>query len=446
MSNINYLMPNRRPQILTLIDIGTQKTSCLMVDILPVGGAALAVPAPDNVALSSVGLDGRSGYSINVLGAAHQSSKGIKAGVVVDVDGVEGTLKSVIGAVEKISGIDVDDLVLSVSCGRLRSDNFRATTPFEGKSVSRRDIGRLTDAGRSFAERDGRVLVHSNHVGFSIDDEMGIIEPIGMAGEKLTQELHMVTADGGPLKNLLLAVERSYFNVVGVIPSTYGSAEAVLSMEEKRLGAIALDLGGGTSSFAVYGDGHFIHMDGITVGGDHITYDIARSLSTPLHVAERIKTLYGSVINASSDECEMIAYPNLNNGISVMQNISKASLGRIIRPRVEEIISLIQERLVASKLAGYAGDRIVLTGGASQLQGIAEFSAHLLGKSVRIGSPLALENMPGDMTGPAFANLIGQALVASNGQGEFGCGLQLSDHGAGHGYFANVGNWLRESF
>ena len=116
----------------------------------------------------------------------------------------------------------------------------------------------------------------------------------------------------GSLKNLLLIAERSYFNVEGLVAAPQASAEAVLSEEEKKLGVISIDLGGGTSSFAVFADGLFIHLDSITLGGDHITYDIARSLSTPLQEAERIKTLYGTVVTASSDECEMVAYPSLN--------------------------------------------------------------------------------------------------------------------------------------
>ena len=419
-------------RIATVLDIGTTKTSCIMFDLINDSNGTADDDAYCNV---------------DILGAVHQRSQGIKAGVVADIDATEATIKSVVGAVENIADAEVADLILSVSCGRLRSNNFRASTPLEGKSVVAQDILRLTNAGRSFAERDGRVLVHTNLVGFRLDGEGGINDPIGMSGEKLSQELHMVSADAAPLKNLVLTAERSYFNVEGVIPSAYASAEAILSEEEKKLGVISIDLGGGTSSFAVFADAHFIHIDSITLGGDHITYDIARALSTSLQEAERIKTLYGTVINASSDEFEMVAYRSINDRGPEGQKISKASLGRIIRPRVEEILRLISERLRACQLTEYAGDRIVITGGGCQLQGMAEFSAHFLGRSVRIGAPLRLNNLPETMCGPAFSSVIGQLkvvamrgdeLVAGN---RFGAGENKPD-----GYFSAVGKWLRESF
>ena len=419
-------------RLATVLDIGTTKTSCIMFGI-------------ENVH-ARPGSDGAS-VAVDILGAAHQRSQGIKAGVVADMDAVEATIKSVVGEVENQADLEVADLILSVSCGRLRSDNFRATTPLEGKCVSGDDIQRLTNAGRSYAERNGRVLVHTNRVSFSLDDERGIDDPVGMSGGKLAQELHMVSADAGPLKNLLLTAERSFFNVEGLVPSAYASADAVLSSEEKKLGVIAVDLGGGTSSFAVYADGHFIHIDSITLGGDHITYDIARALSTPLQEAERIKTLYGTVINASSDECEMVAYRSINDRGNRPQTISKASLGRIIRPRVEEILQRISERLAECQLSDYAGDRVVLTGGGCQLQGMAEFSAHFLGRSVRLGSPMMTENLPEGMHGPAFSSVIGQLrLTAAHGD-DMNSGCQFgSVQNQTNGYLSNVGNWLRESF
>jgi len=433
MSQIKSSSRTRHSErIATVLDIGTTKTSCIMFDM----GKDPGVTADDNA------------YGgIDILGAVHQRSQGIKAGVVADIDATEATIKSVVGEVENIANAEVADIILSVSCGRLRSNNFRASTPLEGKSVVAQDILRLTNAGRSFAERDGRVLVHTNLVGFRLDGEGGISDPIGMSGEKLSQELHMVSADAAPLTNLLLTAERSYFNVEGVIPSAYASAEAILSGEEKKLGVISVDLGGGTSSFAVFAEGHFIHIDSITLGGDHITYDIARALSTSLHEAERIKTLYGTVINASSDEFEMVAYRSINDRGSGGQTISKASLGRIIRPRVEEILRLIDERLRACQLAEYAGDRIVLTGGGCQLQGMAEFSAHFLGRSVRIGAPFTPENLPDAMCGPAFSSVVGQLKVVATSGGGLVSGLRFgTGENEPNGYFTTVGKWLRESF
>ncbi len=420
-----------KSDIRTVIDLGTTKTSCLTAEIMPYDGAA------DH---------GGNASEIEILGAAHIKSQGIKAGVVVDLDAAEASLRAVVGQVERMAGIDIKDVTLSVSCGRVKSLNFSATTPLEEKVVSKRDIERLTTAGRSFAERDGQVLIHTNRIGFRLDEVKGIEDPVGMAGRKLSQELHMVTVDEAPLKHLLLCAERSYLNVEGVVASALASATAAVTDEEQKLGVICIDLGGGTTSFSVFAEGHFIHLDSVTLGGSHITYDIGRALSTPLHEAERIKTLYGSVITASSDECELVGYPSLNDAQRNMQKISKADLSRIIRPRIEEILSLVRDRLEASNLVGYAGERVVLTGGASQLRGVGEFAAHFLGRAVRIGMPRAFDHLPESMAGPAFSNPVGQIQLVARGSNEFNGFHQPGAEQRSKGYLANVGNWLRESF
>ena len=421
----------RGGEIRTVVDLGTTKTTCLMAELIPADG---------------VSENGLKPSAIEILGAAHLRSKGIKAGVVVDLDAAEATLRAVVGQVERMAGIDVTDITLGVSCGRVKSLNFTAGTPIEGKSVTSSDIARLNSAGRSFAERDGQILIHSNRISFRLDDEKGIEDPLGMAGRKISQDLHMVTVDEAPLKHLLLAAERSFLNVEGVVASALASASASVTEEEKKLGVICIDLGGGTTSFSVFAEGHFIHLDSVTLGGSHITFDIARSLSTPLHEAERIKTLYGSVITASSDECELVAFPALNGNGQVPQKISKADLSRVIRPRVEEILSLVSDRLAASQLAGYAGEHVVLTGGASQLRGIAEFAAHYLQRAVRVGSPRVLEHLPESMTGPAFSNPVGQLELAAIGVNGIGTLHYAGSAKRSSGYFSNVGNWLRESF
>jgi cell division protein FtsA len=250
-----------------------------------------------------------------------------------------------------------------------------------------------------------------------------------------------------PLRNLELAVNRCHLSVERMVATPYASGLSALVDDESELGCACVDFGGGTTTMAVFMKGEFVHADAIAIGGQHVTNDIARGLSTRIEDAERLKTMHGSVLPHPADEREILSVQPIGDEDEPTNQVPRAALNRIIRPRVEEILELVRDRLNASGFAALFGRRMVLTGGGSQLTGLVEASRRVLARNVRIGRPLGIAGMPEVAKGPAFATAVGLLIypqVARMDQIEAG-GAHYAMTGTG-GYFARVGRWIRESF
>ena len=412
---------SRRParRILAVLDIGTSKVVCLIAHVDPASG-------------------------VRIVGLGHQRSKGVKAGVIVDLEDAEAAIRAAVGQAERMAGVTLSQVVVAVSCGRLSSLNFTASTEVEAGLVGADDVARAMHGARAYAERDGRSLVHLNQVGVRLDGAPGAADPRGMAAHRLGIDLHAVTADDAPLCNLTTVIERCFLSVEALVAAPYASALGATSTEERRLGVTVVDIGAGVSQIGVFADGRFVHADSVPLGGHHITYDIARALQTPLAEAERIKALYGTLVGAPSDAHEVISYPLASEEEGAVHSTSKARLGEILRPRVAGLLDVVAERLSRSELASLAGDRVVLTGGGSTLVGIAELAARRLARRVRVAVPVPLSGLPPAVGGPAFATVVGLVGAAVAGDGVVVPHEYEDAHG--RGYLSRVGAWLREGF
>jgi cell division protein FtsA len=247
-------------------------------------------------------------------------------------------------------------------------------------------------------------VLHSLPIGYSLDDSTGIRDPRGMLGRRFGIDIHLMTSDLAVTRNLMLAIESCHLEVGAMAASSYAAGLSVLADDEADLGAALIDMGAGTTTMAVFSGGRFVYGDGFAVGGLHVTMDIARGLNTRIADAERIKTFYGSVLSGGSDERDMITIPPVDHDDrGAPQFVSRAQLVRIIKPRAEEILEMIRDRLAASPFAAEPRGRVVLTGGASQLTGLVDLAAQILGRPVRIGRPLGIARLPEEAKGPAFA-------------------------------------------
>ena len=415
-------------QVIGLLDIGTSKVACLIVALEPRGPSILA------------GMN----TAFRVLGFGHQRSRGLKAGVITGLAEAEAAVRTTVDQAERMAGVTLDDVYVSVACGRMKSDVFAANADVDGGVVARRHINRVLDGARAYAERDGRMLIHMNRVGYRLDGAPGGGDPRGLAAEKLTVDLHTVTADEAPVRNLMTLVERCYLGVAGLVVAPYASALAATSTEERRLGVTVIDIGGGVTSLALFADGRFVHTDTIPVGGHHLTFDIARGLQTPLAHAERIKALYGTLSTAPSDGREAFSYPLAGDDEGVLSKTTKADLSEILRPRLASIVGLIDERLEQCGLREWAGQRVVLTGGTSQLVGCGAFAANLLGAPVRVSAPDAAAALPAAISMPPFSAVAGLVAAATSGEGIVAIGQERDT--LGQSYLGRVGSWLREGF
>jgi cell division protein FtsA len=428
---------SRRASIVSVLDIGSSKICCVIGRLTPRG--------PEE---SGEALRARS-HSIEVLGIGHQRSRGMKSGVVANLDTAEQAIRLAVDAAERMAGVTIESLIVNVSCGRLASETYSASVALAGEKVEESDIGRVLAAGRRHSVTPGRAVVHALPIGYSLDANGGIADPRGMLGQRLGVDMHMVTGDGQALRNLELCVNRCHLSVEALVASSYASGLSVLVDDEAELGCALIDFGGGTTTIAVFNRGNCVHVDAVAVGGQHITTDIARGLSTRIDDAERLKTMHGSALpSAASDEREMLIVPPIGDDRDVPNQVSRAALTRIIRPRIEEILELVRDRLNGSGFAALVGRRMVLTGGASQLTGLTEAARRVLARNVRLGRPLGVTGMPEVAKGPAFASSVGLMVypqVAGMEQLEPAQEPRLAMTGTG-GYFARFGQWIKESF
>jgi len=416
---------SRDAEIVGLLDIGTSKVACIIAALEPAerpGAARQAI----------------------VLGIGHLRARGLKGGVITDLAEAEAVVRATIAQAERMAHVTLEDVFVSVSCGRLQSSTFTATVDVAGGVVRAGDIARLMAGGRSWAEREGRTLIHLNRIGFHLDGQAESRDPRGMAAKRLAADLHTIAADEAPIRNLLLVVERCYLSVRALVAAPYASAIAATSEEERRLGVTCIDIGGGTATVAAFAEGHFIHAATVPVGGHHITHDIAHALQTPLAEAERIKTLYGTMIVARSDEHEAFSYAPAGEEEGARGRATKAQLAGIIRPRVASILGLVRERMDLAGVTAYASERVVLTGGTSGLVGIGEFAANTLGRPVRVAKPQQVAGLPQSVSSPAFSTVSGLlAVAAAGGEEVTAC---RDGEALEAGYFGRVGQWLKAGF
>ena len=427
-------MPARRSSVVTVLDIGSTKVVCLIGRLEPREETRL--------------LPGRT-HDIEVIGVGHHKSRGIKAGVIADLDAVEGSVRMAVHTAEKRAGVTVESLIVNVSAGRLKSDLYSASIDLGGHEVQRSDLKKVLALASGQVTASDRATLHSLPIGFSLDGEKSIRDPLGMFGHNLGVHMHVLTAETAPLRNLELCVNRAHLTVEAMVATPYASGLAALVDDEAEIGCACIDMGGGTTTISVFSEGRMVHADAIALGGHHVTMDLARGLSTRLEDAERLKVVHGSALPVTGDDHDTVSVPPIGDNESDLPlQMPKALLTRIVRARVEETLEMIRDRIQRSGYAPVVGRRIVLTGGASQLTGIADAARRILARNVRIGRPLGVAGLPAAAKGPAFSTAIGlmiyPQIAALESRGNERAGRYRA--AASGGRLARMGQWIRESF
>jgi len=424
----------RRSGVITVLDIGSSKICCIIGKLHPRQDSRL--------------LPGRT-HQIQVIGIGHQKSLGVKSGVIVDLDRAEQAIRLAVDAAERMAGLTVDSLIVNFSAGRMRSEVMSAAIRLGGHETDEADIRQVLAAGAKQALRADRQVVHALPVAFSLDGERGVRDPRGMIGDELGVDMHVVTGDAAPLRNLELCINRAHLSVERMVATPYASGLSALVEDESEMGAACIDLGGGTTTISVFSDGKFVHADALPIGGNHVTGDLARGLSTRTEYAERLKVMHGSALPGGAEDREMVTIqPIAGDDADQSSQVPRSVMNRIIRARVEETLEMVRDRLQRSGLGGLVGKRVVLTGGASQLSGMPEAARRILGRSVRIGRPLGVSGLPEAAKGPAFSAAVGLMIypqVAGFESLNSGRQVRLRATGTG-GRLERMGRWLRDSF
>ncbi len=424
-----------RAGIVTVLDVGSSKICCVIAKLQP---------RPE-----SERLPGRT-HQPRVIGIGHQKSRGVKSGVIVDLDKAEQAIRLAVDAAERMAGLTVDSLIVNFSAGRMKSEIFQASINLGGHEAGEGDIQRVLAAGARQALKAEREVVHALPTAFSLDGERGVRDPRGMVGDEIGVDMHVLTAEAAPMRNLELCINRSHLSVERVVATPYASGLAALVDDEAEMGAACIDLGGGCTTMSIFAEGKFVHAESLSIGGNHVTMDLAKGLSTRLEHAERLKVMHGSALPVAGDDRDIISIQPIgaDDGEGTLQ-VPRAVMNKIIRARIDETLELIRDRLARSGYANLVGRRVVLTGGASQLTGLSEAARRILARNVRLGRPMGVSGLPEAAKGPAFsatAGLLVYPQVAEfEGRVKSGGVFRLRSTGTG-GRLQRVGQWLRDSF
>ena len=414
------------------LDVGSTKITCAIAEYSPAKRRGVG--------------DVRS--AIKIVGFGQTAARGVKSGTVNNVDEAERAIRLAVDAAERMAQRRIRSVYVGVSGGRPQSIVVAGGARSQTGIVSPRDADNAVSDAISRINVGKRHVLHLMPIGFGLDGVSSGDTPLGLHGMELLAELAVVTVDAAAMRNLEIVVERSHLQVAGFALTPYAAARGALVQDELSLGTILIDMGGATSSFSLFKDGKLAGAGILPIGGNHVTQDVAQGLSTTLAHAERMKTMFGTVLPNGHDEREMLAVPLLGErGVDTVQKVPKQVLTSIIRPRLEETFDLMQQRLAEEGRFAASANRVVLTGGASQLQGVADLAAHVLGRPVRLGMPASLAGMPDVGRGPGFSVLSGLLACAAEPDRTYAMPQEAQDviDRSQLTYTRRLGRWLAES-
>jgi cell division protein FtsA len=413
-------MPRNGRYVVSL-DIGTSKISCVVAELKEEGG-------------------------IHIVGLGESPSRGLRKGVVVNLEATVDAIKSCVEQAELMAGVSVDSAVVGIAGGHIRSFNSRGVVAVSGRerTVSSEDHARVLAAARAVSIPPDREILHVLPQEFVLDDQGGIGAPVGMTGSRLEANVHIVTAASTSVQNLVTAVNRAGIEVRDTVLEQVAAAEATLSTHEKELGVALLDIGGGTTDLAILERGSVWHTSVLPVGGDHFSNDLAVGLRTPAPDAERLKKKYGCALASMVDENETVEVPTV--GGRKPRTLSRQVMAEILQPRAEEVFTLIHEEIGRAGFDRVLNAGVVLTGGGCVLPGVPEVAEQVFDLPVRQGLPTGADGLVDPASGPQHATVVGLALWGSRHQ----VPDRRSSLGIGAGLFGKVRGrvkaWFTEMF
>jgi cell division protein FtsA len=400
-----------------VVDIGTTKIACL---------------------IGRVESDG----SLRVLGFGWQKGRGLNSGDITDLEAAEKAIRACVGQAEDMADVRLRSVTVNLSCGQPESRLFSVQWPVGGRAVTEIDIRGVLNEGRARGEVDGREPIHVLPLNFAVDATDHVADPRGLFCSTLNARLHVIDAAATALRTMEACIGRCDLEIEDLVSAPLAAGLSSLVPEERELGATIIDMGGGTTSMAVYADKQMMHTAQIAIGGLHVTKDLAIGLSTTLVHAERLKTLFGNVESSPDDERELLPVPLVGEEDHQLAKVPRSMVVNIIRPRIEETFEYIKDRLDSSGMGRAAGNRVVLTGGACQLPGVRELAARMLSRQVRLGRPAVLRGLPELASGPAFSTAAGLLSWAAGDGRAF---QDINLNGEPHvGLFRRFVNFLKE--
>lgn len=353
--------------------------------------------------------------SLTVLGTGQRESRGVRRGFVIDMERTELAVRETVEQAEKVAGTNIENVVLSFSGGSIESKVEPVEMTVAGNRVEQADLDALYDRARDRIDPEGRVILQANPTLYTIDGMRGVSRPLGLHAERLGVDVHVVLADGAPLRNLETAVRNAYLNVDAIVAAPVATAAACLSDEERDLGVALVELGHGVTNVSLHIGGMLVALRSIPIGSSDITDDLASAFGIRRSQAERMKNFYGSAMQSRRDFREVIEIaPGAGaTDQAELRRVTRAELVGVICQRLSALMSEVGKALDEMGFHSPVGRQVVLTGGGADLKGIADYAQTALGRAVRVGKPRVLDALPEAHRGPAFTTLTGLALYAA---------------------------------
>lgn len=378
----------KKERYLVALDVGSTKTCALIADL--------------------------EGGQTKFLAMGAAESKGNRKGLIVNLDAAASSIRHALEEAEGVAGVPVESAVVGIAGSHVRGVNSRGGIVLAARprDVEREDVRRAVDAARAISLPEDRAVLHVLPQDFWVDRQDSIRDPMGMVGQKLEVNVHIVTGSAAATQNIVTAVNRAGVMVTDTALETLAAAEAVLTQDERELGCCLLDIGGGTMELLVFSGGVVRHSAALPVGGDHFTNDIAVGLRTPFAEAEKIKRQYGCVWHELMPEDKGIEIASV--GDRPPRTVFTKMLNEIIEPRAQELLSLVRDELKRAGLDGQIPAGLVLAGGGAHLSGLVELAEHVFSLPVRIAVPRGPEGMPESLSQPEYATAVGLLLYGAH--------------------------------
>jgi cell division protein FtsA len=338
-------------------------------------------------------------------------SEGLRKGVVINIENTVDSIKAAIEEAETMAGCEIGSVYAGIAGGHIEGVNKPGVIALKEKEVTKKDIERVIETASAVAVPMDREVIHTLVQEFIVDDQDGIVDPLGMSGVRLEAKVHIVTGAVTSAQNIIKCANRAGLDVYDIVLESLASSEAVLTKEERNLGAALIDFGGGTTDLALFSKGAIKHTSVLALGGDNLTYDIAVGLRTPKLEAEKIKIKYGAALSSMIGKDETIEVPGV--GGRSPRTLSRQILGEILEPRVEEIFTLIYEELVQSGYDELASSGVVVTGGSAELPGISEMAEQIFSAPARVGYPQEVNGLVDLINKPMYATAVGLVLYGA---------------------------------
>lgn len=411
----------RSKELVVGLDVGTTKVCAVIAEPGPPPGVA-------------------------VVGVGQAPSRGLRRGVVVNIDSTVEAVKHAVAEAEQMAGIEVSSVVAGVAGAHIRGVNSRGVVAVSGRDreVSALDVARAVEAARAIHLPQDREVIHVLPQTFVVDDQDGVREPIGMSGVRLEVEVHIVSGAMTSVHNVIRSVNRAGLAVHDVVLEPLAAADAVLDPDEKELGVVLIDIGGGTTDVVLFRDGAVWHTASLPLGGDHITNDITIGLRTPAADAEALKRRYGCALTALVPAEETIDVPSV--GGRKPRQLSRQILSEIIQPRVEEIFTVVAREIAKAGFQDAATAGVVVTGGTAIMEGVPELAEAVFDLPVRRGLPATVGGLADVVKSPAYATAVGLAVWGARRQAPR---PPKASHGGGHALVRasrRLAGWFNEIF